>query len=252
MVKRRAVDRKDKELQPEKLPTLYKTLIPLTHQRHGNLFLSSERTYEYASTANAIPLTADEFPQAMRHYPIVLAGKKEPTPVALVGYAPGRNDHVNADGSWRAGAYIPAYLRRYPFCYIRESAEKDRNILCADLSSTIFATDGEANRALFQDGEPGELLKNVMDFANRYETALQRTRVMMQEAIALKLVDDCAVTISSGGKTLKVEGFSIISEEKMRKLSDDKLAGLARRGLLNIYAAHHLSMTNFSELGSDI
>lgn len=252
MVKRRAVDRKDKEMQPEKLPTLYKTLIPLTAQRQGNLFLSPERNYEYASTANAIPLTADEFPQAMRHYPIVLAGKEEPTPVALVGYAPNRNDHVETDGSWKAGTYIPAYLRRYPFCYIRESADKDRNILCADLSSTIFTTDGDDDRALFKDGEPADLLKNVMDFANRYETALQRTRAMMQEAVALDLVDPSTVTISTGGKTLKVEGFFIISEEKLRKLPDDKLASLARRGLLNIYAAHHLSMTNFSSLGSSL
>lgn len=252
MVKRRAVDRKDKDLQPEKLPTLYKTLIPLTAQRHGNLFLSPDRTFEYASAANAIPVTTEEFPQVMRHYPIVLAGKNEPTPVALVGYAPGRNDHVDADGNWREGAYIPAYLRRYPFCYIRESADKDRNILCADLSSTIFATDGEEDRALFKDGEPGELLRNVMDFANRYEAALQRTRAMIQEVVALDLVDPSTVTISAGGKTLKVEGFSIISEEKLRKLPDDKLASLARRGLLNLYAAHHLSMTNFSSLGTSL
>ncbi|MEL7404595.1 MAG: SapC family protein, partial [Pseudomonadota bacterium] len=54
------------------------------------------------------------------------------------------------------------------------------------------------------------------------------------------------------GKSVKVEGFQIISEEKIRKLSDSDLAGLARRGVLNIFAAHHMSLTNFSSLGQGL
>ncbi|MEM9582352.1 MAG: SapC family protein [Pseudomonadota bacterium] len=249
MVQRRAVNRADKEMQPQKLPTLYKTLVPLAAERHNGYYLSRERSYEYASETNAIPITADEFPQAMRNYPIVLAGQDNPTPVALVGYAAGQNDHVNEDGSWKSGAYVPAYLRRYPFAYVREAEDKDRNILCADLSSMIFSTSGEEDRALFKDGKPSEVLTNVMDFSNRYENALLRTRAVMDEARKLDLVDPSSVTISRDGKTIKVEGFYIISEEKLRKLPDDVLAGLARRGVLNIFAAHHLSLTNFTSFG---
>lgn len=252
MVKRRAVAKKDKELQPDKLPTLYKTLIPLTAERHSGYYLSSSRIYDYAKGANAIPVTADEFPQVARHYPIVLAGGEEPTPVALVGYSTGKNDHVDTDGNWTKGAYIPAYLRRYPFCYVREGVEADRNILCADLSSIIFETKGEADRALFVDQQPSTLLKNVMDFCNRYEMSLARTRSAIQEAVALGLVEPSTVTITAKGKSLKVEGFDIISEEKIRKLSDKDLAGLARRGVLNIYTAHHMSLTNFSSLGQSL
>ena len=68
MVQRRAVNRADKELQPETLPTLYKTLVPLTAERHGGYFVSEDRSYDYAATTNAIPITVDEFPQAMRNY----------------------------------------------------------------------------------------------------------------------------------------------------------------------------------------
>lgn len=249
MVKRRAISREDKDLQPERLPSLYKALIPLIAERHGNLFLSDARGYDFARTANAIPLTVDEFPQAMRHYPVVLAGSDVPTPVALVGHAPGQNDHVNDVGSWREGCYVPAYLRRYPFAYLRESETSDRNILCADLSAVLFETTGEPDRALFQDGEPGPVLKNVMDFCNRYEVALQRTRAAMEEAVKLELIDAASVTVKAKGKSLKVEGFSMISEDKLRKLPDATLAGLARRGVLNIYYGHHLSLTNFSAMG---
>ncbi len=249
MVQRRAVDRADKELQPSTLPTLYKTLIPLTAERHSGYFLSKDRSYEYAADTNAIPITADEFPQAMRNYPIVLAGVDVPTPVALVGFSAGKNDYVSKDGKWSEGAYIPAYLRRYPFAYVRESKDVDRNILCADLSSMIFSTQGDDDRALFKNGEPSDVLTNVMDFSNRYEMALQRTRVAMDEAKKLDLIEASSVTISRNGKTLKVEGFHIISEEKLRKLPDDVLAGLARRGVLNLFTAHHLSLTNFTSFG---
>ncbi|RLJ59551.1 SapC protein [Litoreibacter meonggei] len=249
MVQRRAVNRADKELQPENLPTLYKTLIPLTAERHAGYFLSQERSYEYAADTNAIPITADEFPQAMRNYPIVLAGSDAPTPVALVGFSAGKNDYVQKDGSWAKDAYVPAYLRRYPFAYVREAKDVERNILCADLSSMIFSTHGEEDRALFKDGKPSQVLTNVMDFSNRYEMALQRTRAAMEEAKTLDLIDASSVTITRNGKTLKVEGFHIISEEKLRKLPDDVLAGLARRGILNLFAAHHLSLTNFTSFG---
>ena len=250
MVKRRAISRADKDLQPERLPALYKALVPLIAERHGTLRLSEHRGYDFAKDANAVPLTVDEFPQAMRHYPIVMADGDLPTPVALVGRQPGQNDFVDDTGAWRAGCYIPAYLRRYPFAYLRESEASDRNILCADLSSILFETKGDPERALFVEGAPGPVLKNVMDFCTRYETALARTRAAMEEAKRLELIDTASATVTAGEKTLKVEGFSMISEDKLRKLPDATLADLARRGVLSIYQCHHLSMTNFSALGS--
>lgn len=250
MVQRRAISREDRELQPATLPTLYKSLIPLIAERHGGLFLNTDRSFGFAQSTNAIPLTVDEFPQAMRDYPIVFAGGDVPTPIALVGYQAGQNAFVDSDGAWRDGCYVPAYLRRYPFAFLRETADADRNILCADLSSTLFANQGEDERALFVDGAPSTALAAVMDFCKRYETALQRTRIAMEEAKSLDLIDAATVTVSAAGKTVKVEGFSMISEDKLRKLPDKTLADLARRGVLSMYHSHHLSMTNFSAMGS--
>lgn len=250
MVKRRAVSKEDRQYQPDTLPMLYKTLVPLTAERNSGLFLSSNRGYGFAEMANAVPITADEFAPAMRNYPIVMAGGKLPTPVALVGYRMGKNDHVNADGSWREGTYVPAYLRRYPFAFVRESATAERNILCADLSSVLFENTGEPDRALFADGEPTEVLRNVMDFCNRFDLAMQRTRAVMEEIARHDLFEESTVTVTRGDKTMKVEGFQVVSEDKLRKLPDDVLAGMARRGVSTIIAAHHLSMTNFSSIGS--
>lgn len=250
MVKRRAVSRDDRQFQPDKLPMLYKTLVPLTPERNGGLFLSPDRSYGFAEMVNAVPITTDEFAPSMRSYPIVMTGGSLPTPVALVGYKTGKNDHVDADGSWRNGTYIPAYLRRYPFAFVRESAEADRNILCADLSSVLFENTGDADRALFADGKPTDILKNIMDFCTRYDVAMQRTRAAMEELVKHDVFEDSTVSVSRGKQTMKVEGFRVISEEKLRKLPDDVLASMARRGVSTIIAAHHLSMANFSTFGT--
>ncbi len=250
MVKRRAISREDKALEPQSLPHLYQTLVPLLADRHSGLFLQPRASFDFARNANAIPLTAEEFPMALRHYPIVFTAGDNPMPLALVGFQQGKNDFVDADGQWQTGAYIPAYLRRYPFAFVRESAESTRNILCADLSAPVFSNTPDDGKALFSDGAPAEALNGAMEFCKRYETAMERTRAAIAEFAQHGLIGPSAVTIERGGKSMKVEGFQTLSEEKMRDLPDDVLAGFMRRGLATILTAHFMSLANFSSMGA--
>ena len=249
MVRRRAVSAEDKAVSPARLPLLYKTMVPLAPERQGNLRVRAERDFQVAGEVNAIPLTVDEFPRAMRDYPIVIAPGDVPAPVALVGFERGKNDFVEDDGTWRDGAYIPAYLRRFPFALLRESEGAERHVLCADLTSTVFTEDASAGEALFEDGKPGAPIKRALDFCQRYMESAERTRSLMQKAAELDLVEASIVTITRGERKQKVEGFSVISEEKVRALDDATLAGLARQGILTLFAAHQLSLANFTSLG---
>lgn len=249
MARRRAVSAEDRTVAPDRLPLLYKTMVPLVPERHGGYVLRQNRDYQIASGVNAIPLTVDEFPRAMRDYPIVISSGDTPTPVALVGFQRGKNDFVEADGTWRQGAYVPAYLRRYPFAFLKESAEAERHILCADMSSTIFSESAEDGETLFVDGEPGAPIKRALDFCQRYTAAAERTQSVMNDALKHDLIGPSSVTIARGETKRKVEGFSIISEEKLRTLEDSDLASLARRGVLTLFAAHQMSLANFSSFG---
>ncbi len=248
MVKRRAISREDKALEPKSLPHLFQSLVPLLPARHGTLHLSNSKSYDFASTANAVPLTAEEFPMALRNYPIVFSGGDAPMPLALVGVTQGTNDFVAADGSWQKGAYVPAYLRKYPFAFVRESKEAKRNVLCADLSSTAFTPKADGARPLFEKDEPSQVITDALDFCNRFETALARTRAAMTEFSNHGLIGPSTVTISKEGKSLKIEGFQTLSEEKLRELPDDVLAGFVRRGLSSILSAHFMSLSNFSSM----
>lgn len=252
MVRRRAVSPEDKAPAPEKLPLFYQTLVPLSHERHKDLRLSETRDYGFAAKANAIPVTVDEIPTAMRHYPIVLAAGSPATPVALVGFETGKNAQVDENGQWASNTYIPAYVRRYPFGLVRESSDADRHILCADMSSTLFSEGGDNGQALFNDdNSPAPAAARALEFCQRYVAATERTRAVMREAEDLGLIGPSEVTISRGEQKRKVDGFAIISEEKLRALDDATLAGLARRGVLAIFAAHQMSLANFSSFGGE-
>jgi hypothetical protein len=250
MVRRRAVDPADRAPSSDKLPLLYRTLVPLAPERHQGVRVLDRKDYSFAATANVIPLTVDEFPVAMRHYPIVLALGEPATPVALVGFERGQNAYVDADGQWKNGAYIPAYVRRYPFGLVRESAEAERHILCADMSSTLLG-EGDEGQPLFDaDGQPADAAKRALDFCQRYVASTERTRAVMREAQELGLIGPSEVTISRGDRKQKVDGFALVSEEKLRALDDATLGGLVRRGVTSLYAAHQMSLANFTEFGA--
>ena len=56
---------------PANLPLFYRNLQPLSSSLHGKYRLKPATTAPYFATANAIPLTIDEFVAAQRFFPIV-------------------------------------------------------------------------------------------------------------------------------------------------------------------------------------
>ena len=251
MARRRAVDKTQTVDVAGRLPFLYTSLVPITSEHNKDLRIKTEREFGVAANANAIPITCDEFAQVVRHYPIVFTTGAKPMPMALVGLRKGVNDQIDAQGKWAPGAYVPAYLRRYPFLLVKEAEDAPRQILCADMSSTLFTQSAEGSTALLNDdGSQSEHLTAILDFATRYETSAQRTRQVMAEVAKLDLLQATTVNLSRQEKTARIEGFQVISEEKVRDLDDVTLAGLARRGLMTLFAAHHMSMANFSNMGA--
>lgn len=252
MTRRRAIpaDEPKASVASSRLPVLYSTLSPLSPERHGSLRLKEARDFSFAAAQNAIPLSADEFPAALRDYPIVIADGAVPAPVALLGLETGKNPMVDADGAWQSGKYIPAYLRRWPFLMVEEGEGADRSILCADLGATMFTEQASEGQPLFEDAKPSASLQKVLDFATKLDASTRRTRAMMQELQKLDLLQPSQATITRDGRTLSASGFLMVAEDKLRALPDDVLAGLARRGVLALITTHHLSLGRFSEAWS--
>src|SRR5689334_322253 len=137
------------------LPLFYKNPQPLEPGRHEKAGLSSKVDFGFSRITNAIAITASEFSSIAFNYPIVFSTTAPVVPFAVVGLRDNENLFVKSDGSWRENAYIPAYVRRYPFIFT-EVPDSDRLILCVDEDCVQY--EKQSSQPFFVDGKPSENL----------------------------------------------------------------------------------------------
>ena len=165
------------------LPLFYKDLMPLNSRDHSSWRARTVDKASWLGNQHAIPLTVEEFPLAQRDYPIVFSAGDNPVPLALMGLNEGVNVFFEEDGTPRGEAYIPAYIRRYPFLLAKLRPDADEMSLCFDPTSDIVG-DFKEGATLFEDGQPSEHVKGVLDFCQKFEEAGARTQAFMQELSA--------------------------------------------------------------------
>ena len=102
-------------------PTLFAEPQALDRVQHRTTRLKTGGIrYDRTAAMNAIFITAVEFGDVCREYPIIFVeagqsadGHREVAPMAVLGLTQGENLMLGADGSWGA-RYTPALLRGYP------------------------------------------------------------------------------------------------------------------------------------------
>jgi len=97
-------------------PLFYRKPEALNAKTHGDLRLRSGADFAFARGTNSVAVTASEFGAVSRNFPIVFVGE-EGYPAAVLGLDAG-NLFVDDAGAWAQDAYVPAYVRRYPFAFI--------------------------------------------------------------------------------------------------------------------------------------
>lgn len=230
------------------LPLFYNSLVPLSSQLHPSHGLKPRPDLAFTAGTHAVPVTVDEFPVAQRHYPIVFGLGENPAPLALVGLSEGRNLYVGADGMWEKGAYVPAFIRRYPFMLARLTPDTPELSLCFDDSAGIVVP-GEGD-AMFAGTEPTETTRNILSFCEEFEKAVLRTRSFMEELEKLDLLMDGEVTIQRPGlaQPAVYRGFRMVNEEKLQNLRGDQARKMVQNGMLGLVYAHMFSLGLISPL----
>ncbi|MCQ4161574.1 SapC family protein [Roseomonas sp. GC11] len=217
------------------LPPLFGRVEPLEPARHAALRLDRSAGLGFAARANAVPLSIVELPFAARHFPIVFASGPVPMPLAVLGYRAGENLFVGADGSWRAGTYLPAYLRAYPFIFLQpEGSEK----LLLGIEPDAPALHTGAGEALFEGEQPSAFLKEMLRFCSDFRASLEETQRM---AIALKgagLLEEREARVEfRSGSSARLNGFAMLNPERFDALPDETILEWRRRHWLGgIYA----------------
>ncbi|MEM7426787.1 MAG: SapC family protein [Pseudomonadota bacterium] len=228
------------------MPIFYSQPEVLDSERHAGLELKPVKSYEFTRSVNAIPITAAEFPAVARDYPIVFTTGENPGAIAIVGLRRDENLMLDKKGSWLKGTYVPAYVRRYPFIFLR-SSEGDQFALCIDRASKQVVKGSKA--PLFEGKELGEVTKNALEFCKAFQQ-----QHMATEKVAEILREHDLLSQNQGrfnlpdGRSVAITDFMTVDEKKFNALSDEAFIAIRKSGALPPIYCHLISMGSWQRL----
>ena len=228
------------------MPLFYKHPVPLQISRHQGWSLKSDGGFLFASGANSVPLTGNEFALAGRHYPILFAPGDKPFPIALLGLRQDQNLFVDKQGLWQGNTYVPEYVRRYPFIFFAQP-DSDKLILCVDEESDLLE-DGSGN-PFFTAGQQSEMTKTALEFCAGFQQRHEATLAFCKAATDLDLMMERVANVTlRTGETLNVRGFNVIDAQKFDALEDSVILDWRRRGWLPLVYLHLASLNAWGDL----
>jgi SapC len=224
---------------------IYETAVPVSKTRHAEWSVEVGSDYAFSRKVNSVPLMAVEFPAASAEYAIVFAGNEEAVmPAVILGMRQEENLYLGPLGGWQA-KYIPAFLRRYPFVF--SSQDEGKNfVLCIDEGFPGFNQQGKGEKLFNGDGKPTPFVDNVLKFLQSYQIEFRRTQDFCKKLQTLNLLEPmrAQVTLDSGER-MALTGFMAVNRARLKTLSGEKLAEMARSDELELLYAHLHSMRNF-------
>ena len=220
---------------------MYVSPEPLNAQQHAGLGVHrSDTPFRFAATVSAVPLQVTEFGPAGISYPIIFAGD-EKTPLVVMSIRSDENLFVDAEGRFEPEAYIPAFVRRYPFV-LANDPDGERMVVCIDKAATFLNAEGEIK--LFEAGEPTEYTRNAIQFCQDFENERVRTESFVKRLKDLDLFETRQANFTpqnpdgSAGEPVQVAEYFAVAEAKVNALAPEVLVELRDTGALRQIYAH--------------
>jgi len=230
-------------------PFGYGEIVPLHKDRKVRLPVPGDIP-EFCRKANAVPISFSEFSVACRDYPLAFVSTdaaRSYSPVAVLGVSGGEN-LFQREGRWDNSVYLPAYLRRYPFCMARvtlNSVEQADRLICVEKDSV-----SEEGEPMFDDaGAPLPRWLPIEKLVREYEADIERGREMCAILADYALLEAFAVqaSLKQGGATT-FGGMYRVDEKKLEFLNAAQHKTLIRKGVMGRIYAHLMSLDNFAKL----
>jgi len=234
-----------------KPPFGYTDIAPLNRSQKVRLLTPGEIP-DFARSLNSIPISYTEFALVAREYPIIFsaaANNQSFAPVAVLGMVAGENLY-NSKGKWVSNVYVPAYVRRFPFCMTTVTLDKvvqQNRLICVE-KSHIDDKDGEP---MFDaKGQPLAKWKEIEALLTEYEVDLERSREMCGILGDYGLLEPFTMQakFNSGDEPVRLTGMHRVAEGKIEHLNASQLKNLVKKGILSRVYAHLLSLDNFAKL----
>jgi hypothetical protein len=227
------------------LPLFFREIVPLDPRLHGDLRLDRGRDHRFARETNAIPIALHEIAPAAADYPIVFGGPGQAALLAIVGYRERENLFVDLAGSWLRGAYIPAYVRNYPFAFI-EAPDAKTLVLGFDPQAALF---GKAGAPVFANAQPTQPLTEAAEFCKSLYQSLRETAAFCAalDANGLLVENSAVIDFKQGGSAV-LRGFRVVDAEKFGALDDAVFLNWRKRGWLPAIYAHFHSAARWARI----
>lgn len=202
-------------------------------------------------TMNPMPVTFTEFPLASRDYPLVFISGDDGlsfTPMLVTGLGAGQNLFNMPDNTWDRSAYLPGYVRRYPFCMTRvmvDGNEAPERVACVEKRAI-----NDRGDALFDEqGVATADWDQRQKLLFEYEADLARTAEMCGRLLQLGLLEPFTMQATPDqGEPIHLTGMFRVAENKLGTLDGAVLQDLAQKGILGRIYAHLMSLDNFQRL----
>jgi hypothetical protein len=221
----------------------YRRPVALSREAHGAMRYVAPPDYGFARATNAVPLGSGEAEVAARHYPVVFAAGEPGGLVALLGVQEGRNLFVDADGDWRKGAYVPAYVRRYPFAFAEMG---DQLVLCVDEASGVL---GDIGEPLFDGDAPSALVDRTLAFAREFQAQADAAQAFAKACAEAGLLGEQRAEFAlKDGRKFALGGFRTLDRAKFDTLPDAVYVDWRKRGWVALAHAHFISMNSWANL----
>jgi len=235
------------EIRP---PFGFGALVPLL--KSHRVLVPEGKVPDALKTSNAIPLAISEIPRASRDYPIVFAsgdGGKSFGVVALLGLKDNENLFITAEGGWRNDVYLPAYLRRYPFCMAtvsRDGNVQEERLVCVERA---MLDDKSGLPIETPEGQALSWWSERLHLLQEFEVDMLRTREMCDMLKKLGLLKPFAAqAVSARGEVLNLGGMYQADELRIADQKAEDLRTLIRKGILGRLYAHMISLDNLGRL----
>jgi len=232
-------------------PFGYKDIAPLDRKQKVRLLAPGE-VPAFARGLNSIPISYTEFALIAREYPIIFSASENNqayAPVAVLGMTAGENLYDNS-GTWASNVYVPAYVRRFPFCMTRvtlDKVEQQQRLICVEKSHI----DDKKGEPMFDaKGQPLAKWKEIETLLTEYEIDLERSREMCAILADYGLLEPFTMQakFNAGGNALHLTGMHRVAESRIEHLNASQLKNLVKKGILSRVYAHLLSLDNFARL----
>ncbi|MEZ5938019.1 MAG: SapC family protein [Hyphomonadaceae bacterium] len=229
----------------------YKQPEPLSPERHKNLGVKQvDAPFAFLREAHAVPITVSEFGVAATCYPIIFVGDAK-TPVAVMGIRQNENEYVDAAGNPDPDAYLPAFVRRYPFVFASDN-QSDRLILCVDRQAPMISDNPDVR--LFEGDQPTKFTQDAIEFCKEFERQRRATIEFVEMMDKEGLFESKTVTFTprdangNPGEQQKIADYFAISEERLNALQDDKFSEIRNTGAIAPIYAHLISLLNWQRV----